>query len=219
MLSFKLVDQIKLWAETIHRYRFEAERALQRWTFDVSRPSLPFHYGWVDPDIELELEESRDPNLTEAVRKSRREKAITAYLTSLLGGTSDLSYLKLRTDYDTSLQNLRYARLTKTLTDKQVKEMAAPGGTTVTLDIQDIPIGVRERSHVENVFLYVSVARTVKVEMSSQRRWRALVDGKELDGAEASQQVLIESVGTVAAVDLLVEADLSRLRTLGPSSF
>ena len=219
-LSLLLVTEVRLYADTLHRYHFDAARALQRWLFDESRLSLFCAYGWIDPEVETRLTEPAAPNLTPDELISKRREELIAYLASLQSTTSPFDFAGLPSKFDKSLEAINYSSITIQLTPNQVAELTSSGSVRFRIAESDLTESVRAEAHVEDVQVLDSVASGVGFDVSAalSRNWSArMANGQLRTGVDDDRSVVVRAIDSPTQIAELVGTTLATLRRDGPA--
>lgn len=217
-LSMLLIGQIRLYADTLHRYHFQAARSLQRWLFDESRPAVMSAYGWVNPELEESLTELPGPALSPDQLNDNRRHALVAYLTAVQESSSRFDFAGLLPVFDESLNGLAYSTVTVDLTGADLANINEDRTVEFVLHESQLPADVRWFAHVEGVQVLAPGIEGLDFVISQGADWTARgPDGASLSGRERSRTVLARAVSTAALLEQSITAKLSELREHGPS--
>lgn len=223
-MSLLLIDQIRLYADTLHRYHFEAARALQRWLFDETRLSLFCGYGWVEPSAEMALTEPAAPNQTPEQRLKARKDALLNYLAALRASVDRFDFAGLESSFIVKQEAapLDYTSLLVALTDKQVSDYLTHGKIDLNVSLDNLPAKIATETRVEAVEILDTGgsggARPKDISVTAGTAWQArMSDGTVRTGVDQPREVLVHPVTSKRRLEDLTAGKLSRLRDEGIS--
>ena len=225
-MCLRLMTQVRLYADTVNRYQFQAVRALQRWNFDESPRLVSFGLGWVHPDLEAELSEAPIAVGSDMESGQAIQAAIVKYLEGVLDGASRLEAASLRPLYDESVTNvddpLVFRVVNVSFPRAALKRLWETGACSVLVSLDDLPQAARRGAHVEAVFVYVDAPSSgggVWLEVTSERGWMALArDGSERTGVEHPRTQQIWAIDERDVLESQIRDELSRLTSSGPAT-
>lgn len=220
VLANHLISIVRLHSDLMHRYLFQAERALQRWLFDEGGSRSYFGFGWVQPDIEADLVESAK-SAEKLVGIPEFNKSLLNYLDKLLESGSRFDWAELRSKYDDSLTNkddpISYSTIEIDVPDADLVDLVSNGGVHLRVAGDMAGQEVQRGTHVEAVLAAVTPAGNLKLKVGSSSEWSATAeDGTAVTGTEAARSGLVLVLPDTDALGAQVVDELSRLNSYGP---
>jgi len=215
-----LFDQIRLYADSAHRYRFSMIRHAQRWLFETDPVPVSFGYGWIDPDGEMDLLDWRRLSTDAEARQGLALKGLQKVLEGIVeeAALPEAGPVK-------DLKDRYFAQSRKAHYDYLIIPLDELGGgssatsATFTLSLTDLPDSVATIAHIESVHLQLDPPGRLKAEVRIGRDWSAVrADKTSVRGRESSRAVSIVPVPTLQELNDRAGLDLHDLQFVhGPS--